>query len=143
MKISTVIFDFGCVLSEVPTASDFDPIRAALGTDAARFDEIYWRNRDAYDLASTPVDVYWQDVGKMAGRELTREEALRIADLDCALWCRMNPAMLDWVGELRRGGTKVAIISNMSAHIGEHLRRNAAWLAHFDPICLSAEMNLL
>jgi putative hydrolase of the HAD superfamily len=143
MKISTVIFDFGCVLSQVPDAADFDPIRQALDVDSTVFEDIYWRNRDAYDLGHVNTHDYWQEVGRLAGRELTHAEAQTIAELDCQLWSRTNPTMIDWIGQLRRDGLRVAIISNMSVYIGEHLRRTAAWLDQCDPLCFSGELKLL
>ncbi len=143
MKISTVIFDFGCVLSQVPDAVDFHPIRQVLGIDAAVFEDVYWCNRDAYDLDHMTTEIYWREVGKLAGREITAEEAREIAEFDCQVWSRTNPAMINWIGQLRREGLRVAIISNMSVYIGEHLRRTAAWLDHCDPIIFSGELKLL
>jgi putative hydrolase of the HAD superfamily len=143
MKISTVIFDFGCVLSQVPDPADFDPIRQVLGIDSTVFEDVYWRHRDAYDLGHVPTENYWQEVGRLAGRELAVEEAQAIAELDCQIWSRTNPVMIDWIGQLRRDGIKVAVISNMSVYIGVHLRRTATWMQHCDPICLSGELKLL
>ncbi len=143
MKITSVIFDFGCVLSRVPEPADFEPIREALGVDAETFHDVYWRNRDAYDLDHMRTEVYWQGVGQLAGRELTAEEAMTLANIDCQIWSRPNPVMINWLGRLPAEGLKVALISNMSMHIGNYLRRTAAWISHCDPVCFSGELKLL
>ena len=143
MKITSVIFDFGCVLSQVPVPSDFDPVREALGVDPHVFEEVYWRHRDQYDLDHFRTEEYWQRVGQLAGVELQPEEAMRLADIDCRIWSRENPIMIEWLGQLRGEGLKVALISNMSMHIGGHLLRTASWIVHCDPVCFSGEMKVL
>ena len=34
MPVTTVIFDFGCVLSLAPSPEDYEPLRKAIGVDA-------------------------------------------------------------------------------------------------------------
>ncbi len=143
MTISTIVFDFGCVLSQVPEPADFDAIREVLGIDAATFEDVYWRNRDAYDLDHLTTEAYWQTVGNLAGRELNSGEALHLANIDRDIWSRPNPVMVNWVGQLRDQGLRVALISNMSVHIGNHLRRTATWISHCNPVCFSGELKLL
>jgi hypothetical protein len=49
MSITTVIFDFGYVLSLPPRASDYQNLAKLAGIDGNAFDEIYWSQRADYD----------------------------------------------------------------------------------------------
>ena len=42
-------------------------LRTALGVEDAVFQDIYWRNRAAYDLDAISAATYWQGVAQAAG----------------------------------------------------------------------------
>jgi len=49
LPITTIVFDYSCVLSLAPQPEDYESLRQAIGVEAAALQEISWRNRDAYD----------------------------------------------------------------------------------------------
>jgi putative hydrolase of the HAD superfamily len=142
MSISTVIFDYGCVLSLVPKPEDYEPVRKALGAELSAFQELYWRNREAYDLDALDMPTYWQQLGHAMGATFSPEQIQQIALLDCELWGRINPVMMEWVRVLRARGLKTAILSNISRYVGGHYRQTAPWVELFDHLCFSGELRI-
>ncbi len=143
MPITTVIFDYGCVLSHPPTPEDFELLRQAAGVEAAAFEETYWRYRDAFDVGDLDASGYWQEFGREVGAKFSPAQIKRLAALDCQVWGRTNLVMVEWVRLLRGRGLKTAIISNMSRTIGDYIRRAAGWLEIFNKVCFSGEMKIL
>lgn len=143
MSITTIIFDYGCVLSLAPTPEDYEPLRAAIGADAVSFQEIYWRNRDAYDRDVLDNRAYWQKVALAAGVPFSIDEMEKWAALDCRIWDRPNAVMVEWVRVLRRRGLKLAVLSNISRYVGNYFRRTVQWLELFDHLCFSGELGIV
>src|SRR5580698_10743960 len=72
--IKTVIFDYGCVLSAIPSSENFEPLRKALGATPEAFQQIYWRDREVFDLDEYDVNRYFQEMGKTMGVTFTPEK---------------------------------------------------------------------
>jgi putative hydrolase of the HAD superfamily len=143
MPITTVIFDYGCVISLVPTPADFEPLRKAIGVEPAAFKETYWRYRDAYDLDDLDAVAYWQEFGRDVGRNFSPTQIHKLAALDCQIWGRPNPVMVEWIRLLRGKGLKTGVISNISRNVGDHLRRTGRWTGFMNHITFSGELKLL
>jgi putative hydrolase of the HAD superfamily len=142
MPITTVIFDYGCVLSLAPGPEDYEPLRKAAGVEAAVFQVTYWRNRDAYDLDAIDGPTYWQGVAHAAGATFSPEQIQKLTTLDIQIWDRTNPVMVEWVRVLHAHGLKMAIISNISRTVGDYLRRTAKWFELFNYLCFSGELKI-
>jgi len=140
MPITTVIFDYGCVLSLPPGPEDYEPLRQAVGVQAAAFQALYWRNREAYDLDAIDTPTYWQEIVRAAGVTFSAEQIQKLATLDRQLWGKPNPVMVDWVRVLRERGLKTGVLSNMSRNVGDYLRQTAKWLELFNHLCFSGEL---
>jgi len=143
MPITTVIFDYGRVISVAPTPQDFEPLRKAIGVQLAAFKETYWRYRDAYDLDDLDAAAYWQEFGRDVGRNFSPSQIHKLAALDCQIWGRPNPVMVEWVRLLRGKGLKTAVISNISRNVGDYLRRNGRWIGFMNQVTFSGELKLL
>jgi putative hydrolase of the HAD superfamily len=142
MRIYTVIFDFGYVLSLPPQPSDYQRLAALAGIDGKSFEEIYWGNRTDYDRGTIDGPTYWRRIAKAAGRELTPAQIDSLIGNDIAIWMRANPVMMEWVRALKRGGMKIAVLSNMPIEISTYMRQYAPWFRDFDYVCFSAEVQL-
>ena len=143
MPITAIIFDYGCVLSLTPGPDDFELLRKAVGAEAATFQEIYWRNRDEYDLAAIDTPAYWQKIGHAAGVTFSPELLRKWAVLDCEMWGKPNPVMVEWAQHLGEQGLKTAVLSNMSRCVGDYLRRTTKYLEKFDSLCFSGEVKIM
>jgi putative hydrolase of the HAD superfamily len=142
MKITTVIFDFGYVLSLPPQPSDYQRLATLAGIDGKSFDEIYWGNRTDYDRGTIDGPTYWRRIAKAAGKEFTPAQIDSLIANDIAIWMRANPIMMEWVRALKRGGLKIAVLSNMPIEISTYIRQYAPWFRDFDYVCFSAEVQL-
>jgi putative hydrolase of the HAD superfamily len=142
MNITTVIFDFGYVLSLPPRPSDYRNLATLAGIDANAFEAIYWGQRADYDWGTIDGPTYWQRVAQVAGLEITPVQIRSLIACDIDIWMRANPVMMDWVRALKNHGLKIAVLSNMPIEISTHMRRYAPWFADFDYVCFSAEVQL-
>jgi putative hydrolase of the HAD superfamily len=143
MSLTTVIFDYGCVISVVPTPEDFEPLRQAMGADSDAFHKAYWLHRDAYDLDDLDAVTYWRQFGRDVGRDFSTPQLQEFAALDCQIWGRPNPVMVEWIRLLRANGLKAAVISNISRYVGDYLRRAGPWMEFMNQITFSGELKLL
>ena len=142
MKINTVIFDFGYVLSLPPQPSDYQRLAMLAGIDGMSFEKIYWGNRTDYDQGAIDGPTYWRRLAKAAGKELTPAQIDSLIANDVAIWMRANPVMMEWVRALKKGGLKIAVLSNMPVEISTYMRQYAPWFRDFDYVCFSAEVHL-
>jgi putative hydrolase of the HAD superfamily len=142
MKITTLIFDFGYVLSLPPRASDYQNLASLAGIDGNAFEQIYWSERAHYDRGTIDGPAYWRRVAQVAGVEITPAQIGSLIAADIGIWMRANPVMMEWVRALKNHGLKIAVLSNMPIEISTHMRRYAPWFKDFDYVCFSAEVQL-
>ena len=142
MNITTLILDFGYVLSLPPRSSDYQNLAALARIDGAAFEEIYWGQRADYDRGTIDGPAYWRRVALEAGVEITPAQISSLIAADIDIWMRANPVMMEWVRALKHHGLKIAVLSNMPIEISSHMRRFAPWFRDFDYVCFSAEVQL-
>jgi putative hydrolase of the HAD superfamily len=112
------------------------------GIDGKPFEEIYWGHRTDYDRGAIDGPIYWRRIAKAAGSELTPAQIDSLIVNDIAIWMRADPVMMEWVRALKRGGLKIAVLSNMPIEISRYMRQYAPWFRDFDYVCFSAEVQL-
>jgi putative hydrolase of the HAD superfamily len=142
MKITTIIFDFGYVLSLPPQPSDYRNLATLAGIDGKAFEDVYWGQRADYDRGTIDGPVYWRRIAKAAAKEITPAQIDGLIAADIAIWMRANPVMMEWVHALKNHGMKIAVLSNMPIEISTHMRQYAPWFRDFDYVCFSAEVHL-
>ncbi len=142
MRIKTVIFDFGYVLSLPPQDSNYQTLAALAGIDGDAFDKLYWDKRSDYDRGAIDGPAFWRRIATTAGKEFSAAQIERLIAADIAVWMRVNPVMMEWVKTLKDRGLKVAVLSNMPIEISKHMRQHAPWFGDFDHVCFSAELQL-
>jgi putative hydrolase of the HAD superfamily len=142
MRITTVIFDFGYVLSLPPQTSDYQRLAVLAGIDGRPFEEIYWDQRADYDRGAIDGPAYWRRIAEAASRELAPTQIDSLVAADIAIWMRANPVMMEWVRALKSRGLKIAVLSNMPIEISRYMRQYAPWFRDFDYVCFSAEVQL-
>jgi len=142
LGITTVIFDFGYVLSLPPQPSDYQNLATLAGINGKAFEEIYWGQRADYDRGTIDGPAYWRRIAEVAGKEITPAQIESLVAADIAIWMRANPVMMDWVRALKNRGMKIAVLSNMPIEISTYMRHHAPWFRDFDYVCFSAEVHL-
>jgi len=142
MKITTVIFDFGYVLSLPPRVSDYKELAALAGVDGKSFEAVYWGQRADYDRGAIDGPTYWRRIAKATGKGITAARIQSLIAADIAIWMRANPVMMEWVRALQNRGLRIAVLSNMPIEISSYMRQHARWFGDFDYVCFSAEVHL-
>jgi putative hydrolase of the HAD superfamily len=136
-----VIFDYGNVLCESQPDADVQAMANILELPVARFAEIYWQFRVAYDDSSLDPASYWNTVARTASRKLAPANIDALIEIDSRSWSHPAPVMPQWARDLHAGGVRTALLSNMPAPIRDYVLR-CAWLPEFDTHVFSCEVGL-
>lgn len=147
MTLRAVIFDYGMVLTGPPDPGAHAELERIIGLPAARFEELYWADRDAFDAGSLTGQAFWQRIAKQARLETTGLEPTdklidELVHWDVRMWMTENRAMLAWQLELKRRGLLTAIVSNMGDTIHKAMVREFAWLSQFDVLVWSYQLRI-
>jgi putative hydrolase of the HAD superfamily len=142
LKIRAVIFDFGGVLCFHPTQEQIARASAECGMEPREFVRALWKNRLVYDGGQDPY-VYWRGVAEIAGRAFNDALIARMIECEIDFWSKLDERVLAWIGELRAGGLRTAILSNLPRPLGERLRTRDGFLDRFDHITFSFELGVV
>jgi putative hydrolase of the HAD superfamily len=139
-EIRAVILDYGEVLCHLPSTNAIERLAAMFQMDPRTFLPSYLQTRAPYDRGDLLPSEYWQNFATQAGVKLAPDAIEQARQLDLELWSDLNDAMILWVRQLNAAGFKTAILSNMPADMAAHMRKNFAWLSHFDHHIFSGEV---
>lgn len=150
-EITTLIFDFGCVITlpqnEGAISHICAAINAARGSAAPLSRDailgLYNEYRDEYDRGALNAEQYWGSVlGRLgASPSAALMKTLIDADVDC--WFHFDPEMLAFIEEKRKVAKRIALLSNINFEGVAQLKAKADWLSLFDVTVLSCEHLLL
>src|SRR5579885_3364712 len=132
LQPTAVIFDYGRVLSMSQQPSDMEAMARAAGIDTKVMDDLYWKYRAAFDRRDLSIEQYWNTVAHEAGVRFENGTMNELIRLDNESWSRPNPVVVKWAADIRRGGIRTAILSNMPITLRCYLTENALWLRDFD-----------
>src|SRR5271169_2594167 len=138
--IRAVILDYGEVLCHVPATETIERLASIFLMDPRTFLPIYLETRAPYDRGDLLAGEYWRKFAAQAGVKIAADTIEEARQLDLELWSDINDAMILWVQQLHAAGFKTAILSNMPADMATHMRKNFAWLSHFDHHIFSGEV---
>jgi putative hydrolase of the HAD superfamily len=139
-EIRAVILDYGEVLCHTPSTDNIARLAAMFQMDPRTFLPNYLQTRVPYDRGDLLSSEYWQQFATEAGVKVGADAIERAGQLDLELWSDLDDAMILWVQQLHAAGFKTAILSNMPADMATHMRKNFAWLTHFDHHIFSGEV---
>jgi putative hydrolase of the HAD superfamily len=142
-QIGAVIFDYGEVLCHRPTEAEFERLSNLFGRDRKSFQVLWDKNRGAFDRGDITGEAYWSALAADAGMGIDAEQLAQVCQWDVEMWARANPVMVAWLGQLRRGGIKTGLLSNIHPAMISYLRENFAWLELFDFKTFSAEVRMI
>lgn len=138
--VTTVLFDFGMVLSGPPDPAAWERMKSITGLSEQPLHEAYWHFRHDYDRAALTGTTYWQAVAARAGATIT---AAQIADLNVAdvdMWTVPNAPMIAWVECLQQAGIPTGILSNIGDDIAYGIIARLPWLTRFKHCTWSHEL---
>jgi len=139
--VTWVMFDYGGVISQPPSAGDLALMTGVAGVSVPAFLAEYWSWRRAYDLAELDAKEYWQQVGTGLRRDFGGAEISELIRLDSASWLRLQAGTVALVEDLAGAGHPLALLSNapdeLAAEIG-----GLPIAAHFGHLIFSCELKL-
>jgi putative hydrolase of the HAD superfamily len=134
-----VVFDYGRVLSHTPTPAEIREFGALVRVTEPPFFQIYSETRDEYDCGRHDCQQHWRRFADAAGVSLTEDQIRRAVEFETRMWLRINPQALALAREIKAGGVRTAILSNMPHDLLGELRRNFDWLEEFEVKIWSCE----
>jgi putative hydrolase of the HAD superfamily len=141
--INAVILDYGEVLCHRPSPQEFDRLARTFGLDENSFAPLWDKNRGAFDRGDISAEAYWIRLAEDAGAQMDAEQLQQVCEWDIQMWGNPNEEMVGWLRQLRHGGIKTALLSNIHPAMISYLQKNFAWLELFDFKTFSAEVRLI
>ncbi|BDC52584.1 haloacid dehalogenase [Bryobacterales bacterium F-183] len=138
--VQAVILDYGGVICKLPEAEQTRQLAELCGLSTEDFLTYFWQYRLAYDRADLDDRSYWHSIASSAGKSYSDEQIARFDECDVRFWLTLDEPMLEWNRTLRAAGFKTAILSNMPASLGMHIRKHTDLFDQFDVVTLSYEV---
>ena len=140
----TVIFDYGEVISLMPSADDRTVITGLAGVkhDSESFWNAYFAHRDGLDLGNAGVAAYWQSIADDIGASWDDARVHELWAADFRSWLSINPDTIEVLADLKAGGTRLALLSNAGPDYGSYFRHGPLG-DFFQAFYVSGELNLL
>src|SRR5438105_8680279 len=126
--MQAVIFDFGGVLCFHPDEPRWTRAAQTAGMPRDAFQQAFWADRVEYDAGRLEPAKYWRGVIGPALQESRLSELIRT---EVGLWNNYDSRVFNWIDQLRAGGYRTAILSNLPRVLGEELRATPGFLNHF------------
>jgi putative hydrolase of the HAD superfamily len=140
VKIRSVVFDYGNVLSLSQEASAPEKMASICGLGLDDFQQRYWNRRLDYDRGDLNAESYWATVVEEGGRILNPQDIATLVWIDSEGWGRANEQVLRWVEQLRLEGIRLAVLSNMPLEVSRYLLAHRSWLSRFNPLIFSCDV---
>ncbi len=142
MDLRAVVFDFGMVLTGLPNQDAHAAMVRITQLSKARFEQLYWLNRHAYDEGKLTGIAFWQEFLRNAGLPENQKMVEDLNEWDACMWTTHDPAMLGWHDQLKQRGLRTAILSNMGDNVLEKMKREFDWLPRFDVLVWSFQLRM-
>ncbi len=147
--IKTVIFDCGRVITLDQDRAIAGRMAEIVGASPEEFSKAYMAERGEYDRGTMAADEYWNLVAGRFGRGVDAEALERLVEMDMDSWFTINPETVAIIRDIKAGGRKLLILSNMNIEgklrmlgSGRYLD-GLDWIGFFDDIVLSCDLRLL
>lgn len=131
MRVRTVLFDYGLVLTGPPDPGSWAAIRDLSGLSEEVLHEAYWYSRHDYDRGTLNGSAYWNAVAERSSTKFSEPQIAELKKLDVDLWTVPNQPMIAWAQRLQRADVRTGILSNIGDAMSDGITRKLAWLADF------------
>jgi putative hydrolase of the HAD superfamily len=138
-----VVFDYGEVISSIPSRdarAELERLVAPAPPEALWAS--YWHHRPALDQATMTVEDYWRAIGRDLTADWTDARLHALWSTDFRSWLEVNQDVLDVLVDLRRGGTRMAMLSNAGPDFSSYYR-NGMLGQYFEQVFTSGELGVL
>ena len=141
MKVKAVVFDYGGVLTSVSMPIRVREAVEARGLPWAAVEDGFARWRGEYDRGTLSLSGFYDRIWSAAGCDVAPEVRREIEEADNASWLYRNERTLAWMRELRAGGFRLGILTNMPATYAPVFRGHFAdFVAEAEALVISGEV---
>ncbi len=142
-SIRAVALDYGEVLCHRPSPEALAEMAGIFGINEDKFLPIYRSSRNPYDRGDLSPRDYWAEFAGRADVTIHPHQIESLRRLDMQMWSNVNQEMTEWLASIHSRGIKTAILLNMQTDMAAHVRKNFAWLRHFDHQIFSCEVRAI
>jgi len=146
MVITTIIFDYGNVISLTNTGDCSSEMEKMTGVPASVFRSVYDRFRFDFDRGTiSGAEMYRQLLLEDGYTEVAKNTELmkKIALLDLESWKEYRQDVTDWGLQLKKQGYKLGILSNMPYEFLDYYEKDIPLFSHADYACFSCRVKLI
>jgi len=143
MSIKAVVFDYGGVICTPPPAETALEMERLTGLSFSQMDELNRRYRWKYDRGAFNGEEYFRQILSRAGVFLDEESVKKIVQTDMDGYKYLNPGTIKLMTELKTGGVKTAILSNIPVDFIPWIRERLNTFGGVDAAIFSCEHHLL
>jgi putative hydrolase of the HAD superfamily len=113
MSIKAVAFDYGGVISLPQEEGIMRELASLAGIESALMRRMYWDNRSVYDRGRVNGEEYFKNI--LAGIGVFPDDSVieRMVEMDLKSWSKINPETEKLMGDIKKAGLKVGVLSNM------------------------------
>jgi len=140
--IRAVVCDYGGVLTFIPTDEDWQAMAATMRVPLPCLSEGYWKNRLPYEIAQYDSATFWRLVAQGCGAELTDAAVTELVRLDNKQWGRANAETIELMRQVRAGGIRTAILSNIQPDMLRYVEAQHPWINDFDVRAYSCKIGI-
>jgi putative hydrolase of the HAD superfamily len=141
MALSTVIFDYGMVLSGPADPASHHELVKIFGASPEDFEREYWLYRHAYDAGEYDGPGYWRRCAEDVGLTLSEEQIEQLIAHDINMWGSLNQTMVEWAISISKSGFKTGILSNIGFELAAPLSK-LDWAQGFTHNTWSCDLRL-
>ncbi len=142
--VSTLVFDFGRVITRDQNTVLAAEMASMLGASPEAFAPAYYGERSEYDRGSFGAEGYWTRVASRLGTTVGHSEIARLVELDMESWFVIDPAMTDFIADMKARVARLVLLSNIPFDGAGKLRRGGyGWVSLFDGLVLSCEHRVI
>ncbi len=143
-NISTVIFDYGCVISHPQNEASLVQIMARLSlADKEVFRQHYLHHRAELDAGKLTAFQYWKLTTQEMGLNLPDDGIHWLANEDIKSWTEINGEMLQLINWLHQKQYTLAILSNMTSETLTYIKSRDSWHHIFDHTFFSCDLGMV
>lgn len=138
-----VVFDYGEVISVIPSEQDRRALEFIVAPSRPEaLWRSYWRHRPALDQGTMTVEDYWLAIERDLGQRWSEAQRHDLWLTDFRSWLAVNTDVLDVLIDLRRGGTRMALLSNAGPDFSSYYRYGMLG-RYFERVFTSGELGVL
>ena len=141
-SVRGLVLDYGGVLTLSQDAASVQAMVEHLGVEEGLFRRVYRQRRPEFDAGRVSGEGYWRGVIGDCGLDPEGVDISYLIELDVQSWTQLNPAMIQFVRDVRSCVHRLAMLSNMTQTTLVWMRRRFEWLALFDACVFSCEIGV-